>query len=219
MPQIFYLICTGSISASECKLWLNHTNAAEIWFSFTWLHCQLHISREEKWHFNGDPRWHLLCAVTSAEREWSITLGCFHLCQSLCQSVTEEHFYTKAFFFFFTAGQQAEVITELHNYSTIVAVVLHGLLDGTFCSYHGGRRVLVHQRLHTEELWYARKLLRGRGFCPVPSQHGFGLNRLNKQLWSQLAELSNGICPKCERLLFPTCQLWKMNFHMLHICH
>lgn len=51
-----------------------------------------------------------------------------------------------------TAEQQAEVITELHNYSTIVAVVRHGLIDGTFCSYHSGRRVLVHQRLHTEEL-------------------------------------------------------------------
>lgn len=72
---------------------------------------------------------------------------------------------------------------------------------------------------HGGTVRYAWKRLRGHGFCPVPSQHGFGPNPLNKQLWSQLVELSNGICLKCERAQFPTCQLWKMYFHMLYICH
>lgn len=213
MLQVFYLICTGSISASECKQWLNHTSAAEIRFSFAWLHCQLHISREEKLHFNGDPRWHLLCAVTSVEREWSITLGCFHL----CQSVTEERSYTKAFFFYSRAAGWGDYgITQLFHYC------------GCGARFNRWNILLISQRqtgacspaaAHGGTVRYAWKQLRGHGFCPVPSHHGFGPNPLNKQLWSQLAELSNGICLKCERVQFPTCQLWKMNFHMLHICH
>lgn len=214
MLWIFYLICTGSISASDCKQWLNHASVAEIRFSFTWLHCQHQISREEKRHFNGDPRWHLLCAVTSAVREWSITLGRFHLCQSL----TEECSSTKVTLGFSrAAGWGDDGITQLFHYCGCGParfnrwnILLISQQQAGACSpaaAHGGT------------VRCAWKQLRGHGFCLVPSQRGFGPNPFNKQLWSQLAELSNGICLKCERLQFPTCQLWKMNFHMLYICH
>lgn len=167
-----------------------------------------------KWHFNGDPRWHLLCAVTSAVREWSITLGCFHLCQSL----TEERSYTKATLCYSRAAGWGDYgITQLFHYcgcgparfNRWNILLISQQQTGAFspAAAHGGT------------VRYVWKQLRGHGFCPVPSQHGFGPNPLNKQLWSQLAELSNGICLKCERVQFPTCQLWKMNFHMLHICH
>lgn len=79
-----------------------------------------------------------------AVREGSITMGCLHLCQSLTASTPK--------LVFVTVEQRAEVITELHNYSTIVAVVLHGLIGGTFCSYRSSSQALAHQWLHTEEL-------------------------------------------------------------------
>lgn len=79
-----------------------------------------------------------------AVREGSITMGCLQLCPALTASTLN--------LVFVRAEQQAGVITELHNYSTIVAVVLHGLIGGTFCSYRSSSRALAHQWLHTEEL-------------------------------------------------------------------
>lgn len=54
--------------------------------------------------------------------------------------VIDDSLYTKAIFtvcllLCVTVEQQSGAITELHNYSTIMAVAPHGLIDGTFHSY------------------------------------------------------------------------------------
>lgn len=112
------------------------------------------------------------------------------------------------------------MITELHNYSTIVAVVLHGLIDGTFCSYHSGRRVLVHQRLHTEELCdvlgnssedaVSARCRHSMALARIPSTNSCDHN------WQNLAMASASSVKECS-FLHASCG--KMNFHMLHICH
>lgn len=67
--------------------------------------------------------------------------------------VTDDSLYIKAIFtvcllLCVTVEQQSGVITELHNYSTIMAVALRGLIDGTFHSYRHSW-VLVHYWDHT----------------------------------------------------------------------
>lgn len=113
--------------------------------------------------------------------------------------------------------QRGEVITKLHNHSTLMALVLHGLIDGTCCSYRSSSWALVHHvTAHGPTVW---DLAAWKQVSPKSWHHGFGETLHRKQLGSQLAELSNVICSECESVQFSTCLLWKMNFLMLYICH
>lgn len=136
-----------TISVPECIQWLKDMSAVKIRF-VKWLYCQHNIPGEGKWHFNGDPP-RRISAPCSDIWQWGIEKSLWDDSISVSPSASLRQGY---FFCPVTVEQWGEMITELHNYSTIMALVLRGLIDGTFCSYRSSSRVLVHQWLHMDEL-------------------------------------------------------------------